>query len=203
MRRNNYDTNATFVSANGTTLKFKDILDGAVQYVDRKERAGYLEVEDAEDIQQESAKKAWMSVKGYDETKSSPKTYGNRIAVSCSINAWEKKERFGESFSSFERVDDEGEVFLAPEIDGYRSDEDNPERDAISNEKLSIIWGHINGLDDTDRLVMVMTIDGFKPKEIADALGCTPDAASVRLHRVRKALKSSLRGMIREYGICA
>lgn len=49
------------------------------------------------------------------------------------------------------------------------------------------------GLSDGDReLLLLIAWEGLSPNEAAVALGCSPNAASVRLHRARKRLADAL-----------
>jgi len=201
--KNSYITDATTVSVNGNTILLQDLFKGAADYADKAYSKDTFEEEmDSEDLAQDSALKI-LSTVSYDETKSSPATFGNRVAKNCCINAWNKKQRFGDVFSAHTYCDEEGDEYLRPEIDSFRSDENNPERDLISNENLAAIWKCINTFTGDDRVALLMTINGDKPKQIAEALGCTSDAASVRLHRVRNSIKRTLGGLMREYHVCS
>ncbi|HRW39699.1 MAG: RNA polymerase sigma factor [Acidimicrobiales bacterium] len=64
-------------------------------------------------------------------------------------------------------------------------DEHGPDRD-----RLAVALGR---LDDDDRELLVLRAwDGLPVHEIAVLLGCTPNAASIRLHRARRRLASLL-----------
>lgn len=106
------------------------------------------------------------------------------------------------AFSEYEYENEEGDFFTSPAIDGYRAEENNPERDLESNENVRYIWSCIDLLSPKDKEVALMMIEGQKPKKIAFFLGCTPDAASVRVHRIRRTLENGLGAMLKEYGIC-
>ena len=105
-------------------------------------------------------------------------------------------------FSEYEYEDEDGDFMTSPEIAGYRADENNPEREMISKENVSYIWSCIDLLSAKDKEVALMMIEGQKPKKIALYLGCTPDAASVKGHRIRRTLDHGLGPMLTEYGIC-
>lgn len=111
-------------------------------------------------------------------------------------------KRVSNVFSEYEYEDEDGDFMISPEIAGYRADENNPEREMISNENVSYIWSCIDLLPSKDKEVALMMIEGQKPKKIALYLGCTPDAASVRVHRIRRTLEDGLGPMLTEYGIC-
>lgn len=111
-------------------------------------------------------------------------------------------KRETEVFSNYECEDEEGNFMTCSKIEGYRADENNPESGLISNENVSYIWSYINLLNAKDKEVALMMLEGKKAKEIAFALGCTADAASVRMHRIRRILAVRLSGMLDEYRIC-
>lgn len=106
------------------------------------------------------------------------------------------------AFSNYECEDEEGNFMTCSKIAGYRADENDPEGELISNENVSYIWSCIDLLNAKDKEVALMMIEGQKPKKIAFVLGCTPDAASVRIHRIRRTLEKGLDSMLKEYGIC-
>lgn len=202
MRHNNYTTTATFTTENGTIVSYQDLLNGAVGEIKGAEYKGYLTEEDAKDAAQDAALKCIKSASKFDPAKAKAVTYGIRIGRSCRINAWHKAQQFGETFSDQEVYDEDGELLENRTIAGYRGDEYDVEQSIISGENLDYIWRCIYSLGAKDRQVAEMIIDGLKPKKIAQVLGCTPDAVSVRWHRARKTLERQLRGLLDEYGYC-
>ena len=46
--------------------------------------------------------------------------------------------------------------------------------------------------EDQQELLRLVAWEGLQPRELAVVLGCTPNAASIRLHRARSALRKAL-----------
>jgi RNA polymerase sigma-70 factor (ECF subfamily) len=59
------------------------------------------------------------------------------------------------------------------------------ERDALARAIAELPDGH-------RRVVLLRYVDGFEAGELADALGCSPATAAVRLHRALRALRAEL-----------
>lgn len=60
----------------------------------------------------------------------------------------------------------------------------------------------IGRLPENQRYVFNLNRDGYKPKEIAEMLGCTPNTVSILLCRAKKTLRAELEGDY-SYGIAA
>lgn len=221
MRCEDYTTQATFTTANGSEMSYDPILKSAREYFEYQVKCGKMSEEDAKDAMQEATLKIFKASKGFDDTKSKiGSKYGRCVAQSCFLNALDKKyrkvkpdstsegndermfKRVSNVFSEYEYEDEEGDFMTSPKIAGYRVDENNPERELISKENVSYIWSCIDLLNSKDKEVAFMMIKGQKPKKIALHLGCTPDAASVKVHRIRRTLENGLGPMLTEYGIC-
>ena len=202
MRNNNYTTTATFTTENGTVVSYQDLLDGAIGEIRGAEYKGYLTEEDARDVAQDAALKCILSAPNYNPAKAKAITYGSQIGKSCRIDAWHRAQQFGETFSDRMVYDKDGELLENRTIAGYWDDEYDVEQSVISGENLDRIWECIYSLGNKDRQIAEMIINGLKPKKIAQVLGCTPDAVSVRWHRVRKTLEHQLRDLLDEYGCC-
>jgi len=186
--KNKYTTDATFVSADGKTVYYQDLFEGAANYATTRERRGFISEADAEDLAQEAAIKIWLSSGGYDTRKvKAPGNYGYTVAKNRYLDDREKASRlYEEPLSSFEMTDDEGHSFYSSTIDSWRSYEFSADRETISNETCEVIERFINDLDYEDRVTMKMTAMGAKAEAIAQTLGCTPTAAAIRLCKLRK-----------------
>lgn len=203
MTENKYNTTATFTSLNGTEICYGLLMEAAKRRVEYAVNCGYLSREDGDDAMQDSAIKILRSSHGYDERKSPIGTwYASRVADNCCRNlkaSWHSGAV--DNFSAHEMLDKDEELWMDPEVDAYRADEFNPERDLESAENVRYILDTLGTLRGKDRLVAEMLINNAKPEAIGDALGCSADAASVRVHRVRRALAPALHGLLDEFGI--
>ena len=68
------------------------------------------------------------------------------------------------------------------------------DKDIIEQESLDYIWNAIDRLDDDGRRIVEMLIEDTPNAEIAKVLGYTDGNLRVKIHRIRKTLKS--------YGLC-
>lgn len=201
--RNDYRTNDTFISKGGNTVRYEDLFKGIYQAVEVARHRG-LRSDMAEDVYQDAALKALQSSKNFDETRgASVKTFGGRIASTKLIDNWHRTERFGEIFSDCEVTDEDGERLEPKQISSYRGDEFEADRELRTNEAMDKIGASLGKLGEIDMIIISQTIDGLKPRKIAENLNMTADAVSVRLHRIRKFLKGDLSDLLSEYGMTA
>lgn len=130
----------------------------------------------AEDMTQEVFMRYWQYLKDGKEmtnTRSFLYTIANNLAKD-----WYKKKK---EVSLDDRLDNN----LVPE-DGQV----DPETTASYVEVLSVI----EELEDSDREVLILTyVEGLPPKDIAEILGDTANAVSVRLNRATKRLQQKLK----------
>src|SRR5579885_974263 len=71
-----------------------------------------------------------------------------------------------------------------------RVSEETPEDVVIAQETLNEFMSQLN---ETDREMLSLSIDGYDLKEIADRLGLSYSNAGVRLHRLRERLRNDLK----------
>jgi RNA polymerase sigma-70 factor (ECF subfamily) len=69
-----------------------------------------------------------------------------------------------------------------------------PEDAASANNARERLEAAVRRLPLNQKLVVTLALEGFSPEEVADVLGITPSAASVRLHRAKAALEKMLSG---------
>jgi RNA polymerase sigma-70 factor (ECF subfamily) len=81
---------------------------------------------------------------------------------------------------------------LAPLSEDIVAREPTPEDDAIRNDERAFLTAHVRQLPISLREVAVLLLEGFTPAEIADTLGLTPNAVSIRGLRARELLRASL-----------
>jgi RNA polymerase sigma-70 factor (ECF subfamily) len=81
---------------------------------------------------------------------------------------------------------------LAPLSDDLVAGEPTPEDHAIRSDERAFLTAHVRQLPIALREVAVLLLEGFSPAEIADTLGLTPNAVSIRGLRARELLRVSL-----------
>jgi RNA polymerase sigma-70 factor (ECF subfamily) len=76
--------------------------------------------------------------------------------------------------------------------DDLPSQGDTPEDQAIELNRHAHLMAAIRGLPLADRQVVTLTLEGLAPGEIADFLGMTANAVSIRLSRSKTLLRARL-----------
>jgi RNA polymerase sigma-70 factor (ECF subfamily) len=69
-----------------------------------------------------------------------------------------------------------------------------PEESAAASNAREKLEAAVQRLPLNQKLVVTLALEGFAPEEVADVLGITASAASVRLHRAKTALEQILSG---------
>ena len=144
-------------------------------------------VEDAEDVLQDTFLKAYEHLDGFQE-QSKLYTWLVRIAVNESLMKL-RKRRTGKLLSLDEDIDT-GEEKVAREIAVW---DDNPEQRYSREEMQSILRQAIDGLAPIFRTVFVLRdVDELSTEEAAEALGISVPAVKSRLLRARLQLRDKL-----------
>jgi RNA polymerase sigma factor (sigma-70 family) len=69
-----------------------------------------------------------------------------------------------------------------------------PEDAAAASNARAKLEAAVQRLPLNQKMVVTLALEGFSPEEVADVLGITASAASVRLHRAKAALEQMLSG---------
>lgn len=131
-------------------------------------RAYAFNSEDQDDLFQEISLQVWRSIPGFKQ-ESAVTTWLYRISLNTAIK-WSTKERKHEGHQSLELVE---HVLLA----------DNP-----IDERLAWLYDEIATLDEIDRSLTLLLLDGFSYKEMANLLGISESNIGVKIHRIKKHL---------------
>lgn len=126
---------------------------------------------DQEDLFQEIASQVWISVPGFEE-HTAPSTWIYRVALNTAIS-WSRKE-----LSRRDRIKeslDGDEAALRP-------------NDSETDPRLDWLYEQITQLNELDRSLTLLLLDGFSYKEMADALGMSETNVGVRIHRIKAYL---------------
>jgi RNA polymerase sigma-70 factor (ECF subfamily) len=121
------------------------------------------------DLFQEIATQVWISVPNF-EGNSAPSTWIYRVALNTAIS-WSRKElRHHEKIN--EALDGHEAALRPNEIDP----------------RLDWLYEQITQLNELDRSLTLLLLDGFSYKEMADALGMSETNVGVRIHRIKAYL---------------
>jgi RNA polymerase sigma-70 factor (ECF subfamily) len=128
--------------------------------------------QDQEDLFQEIATQVWISVPSF-EGNSAPSTWIYRVALNTAIS-WSRKE--------IRRRDGTNVLEAAtPALE--------PIGVAVDS-RLDWLYEQIAQLNEIDRSLTLLLLEGFSYKEMADALGISEGNVGVRIHRIKAHLTS-------------
>ena len=164
-----------------------------------KTKATGMSKEDVEDIASETVVKAWKSWPTYNSTRSKPTTWAQAVAHSCQYDALQRWTKQNSTFTRLESVNDDGDEYIesATELAASTCGADS---DLEYREFAQSVNEAINALPESMRFIMHLTMEGMKPRQIAELMGCTPSTVSVSLSKARKRLRKKLTPLVREYG---
>ena len=126
---------------------------------------------DQEDLFQEIATQVWISVPSF-EGNSAPSTWIYRVALNTAIS-WSRKEL--RHRDKIKEALDGDEAALRP-------------NDSEIDPRLDWLYEQITQLNELDRSLTLLLLDGFSYKEMADALGMSETNVGVRIHRIKAYL---------------
>ena len=124
---------------------------------------------DHDDLFQEIIIQVWRSIPSFRQ-ESSVTTWLYRIALNTAIR-WTKKER---KYAGAETLDNVQHLL-------------RENRDQI-DERLSWLYEEIYKLDEIDRSLTLLLLDGFSYKEMSAILGISESNVGVKINRIKKQL---------------
>ena len=138
---------------------------------------GYMKgnLDDAEDLVQEVFSTVWKNLDRF-RGESQYKTWIYRITVNSCLHQIRKQKK--QKSQSWDNMD------LEPS-------EESPE--LKKEELLSSMYRAIGQLEEIDRLIIMMSLEGEKQASIAEVLGIQPGNVRVRIHRIKKNLAEQLK----------
>lgn len=120
--------------------------------------------EDRKDLKQEIMLQAWHSFKNF-KAHSKFSTWLYRVALNTVLN-YRKKKKSNVHLDNAKSVSAEND----------------------SNEDHEILFRVIKNLDDIDRMLMTLHLEGYKNIEIGDITGMTQNHVNVKLHRLKQVV---------------
>jgi RNA polymerase sigma-70 factor (ECF subfamily) len=133
---------------------------------------------DAEDLHQEILLEAWRSLSSY-EGDARPGTWLYRVALNTALSRERKRETRRDA-----RLDEE-ELPQATRFS--RPDERDDDRRRVER-----LYAAIDELEETDRALVLMYLDGESYREMSEVLGITENYVGVKLHRLKATLAEML-----------
>lgn len=143
-----------------------------------------LQESDRKEIIAEAVAKAWCRRETYDPTRASFQTWVGRIARNTLLD--------------YIRRAKSRETSPAQENDVMA--EKSPDMLMMEDEGLEAIQRAVERLPKAYRDIIALLSEGKRLQEIAEILGCSLNAATIRCCRARKALRELLKGNLQENG---
>ena len=133
----------------------------------------YASTADRDDLLQDMLLALWHALPGF-EARSSETTFVYRVALNTAL-AWNRKERKHHR----ERQDFESaaSVLTAP---------------AARDPRLDWIYQQISELDEVNRSLALLMLDGFSYRDMSQILGLTESNVGVKINRIKAALSARL-----------
>lgn len=150
---------------------FEEWIDRHKALVFKVVRAYAFAPHDHDDLFQEIAIQLWRSVPNF-RGDSAVTTWIYRVALNTAVK-WTRSERkHHENRSSTENV-----ASILRE-----------RRDAPRDDRLDWLYEEIGKLDEIDRSLTLLMLDGFSYREMSDILGISESHVGVKIHRIKKHL---------------
>lgn len=126
--------------------------------------------EDREDLFQNIALQVWRSIPKF-KAASAVTTWLYRIALNTAIK-WSKKEK--------KHLDGRQSIAAVEHL--------LQERHTAVDDRLSWLYEQIAQLNEIDRSLTLLLLDGFSYKEMSKMLGISENNVAVKIHRIKKHL---------------
>lgn len=131
----------------------------------------------AEELYQEICFALWQARERIAEADS-PRAFVARIAMNQAVSHVRREVRQPDVIANADAEGSAGEDGVADAIDRF--------------EQQQKLLAAVQGLPLNWRLPVTLTLEGFKPQEIAYVMGTSPNTISMRLSRAKKALRDRM-----------
>jgi RNA polymerase sigma-70 factor (ECF subfamily) len=138
-------------------------------------RAYTLTTEDCQDLVQEILLQVWQSLPQF-QGRASPSTWFYRVALNTALG-WHRKERR-------RRVRQQPIL----QVEDLPVDAPDSAQQAAQREVVERLYDAIRRLPKADAALVLLYLDGFSYRQMAEVLGISESNVGVKLHRAKKAL---------------
>ncbi len=130
--------------------------------------------DDRNDLYQEIVYQLWRS---FDSFKGNSKisTWIYRVALNTSISQWRREKKKGHKV--------ELDHLFLKQTEGY---------DPEFEERLELVYEQINQLNEIEKGLMLLFLEGKKYNEIAEVTGFTASNVGTRISRIKAKMKSNI-----------
>ena len=160
---------------------FNEWLDGYRALLFKVIRAYAFSEEDQNDLFQDICMQMYRSIPNF-KGASAVSTWLYRIALNTAIK-WSTRER--KRVEGHQEVDKVAHVQVA--------------KDEPSDERITWLYNQIKELNQIDRSLTLLLLDGYSYKEMSDMMGISESNIGVKIHRIKKHLVNNSKQY--EYGV--
>lgn len=162
--------------------KVKSSIDNAVSYFNATHFHPFTKKADLEDLSQDIFIHVWERIDQFDPSKSSLQTWLSRVTHNYCVD--KLKRSYDVSFVPFD--DEMAHTFRA----SSSPEEEYIEMECIKSEDRRRQWltRSINSLSPREREVMRLTLQGRKPRDIAQILNATPNSIRIAKFNAQRTL---------------
>ena len=138
---------------------------------------------DREDLVQEMVFQMWRSFGRYDDAQRFS-TWMYRVGLNVAISFYR-----GQTRRSRVLVSDDKAIELAPAVSGQET-----------QDELATLHRLIEGLNEFERALMILYLEGYSYAEIAPILGISESNVGTKLNRIKRELRSDYAGKEKSHG---
>jgi len=149
---------------------FQEWLEGYRGLLFKVIKAYAFNAEDQNDLFQETCLQVYKSIPNF-KAASAVSTWLYRIALNTAIK-WSTKEK--------KHVDGHKEIETMADL--------LQSGDAPEDERLTWLYSEIKQLNEIDRSLTLLLLDGYSYKEMAEMMGISESNIGVKIHRIKKLL---------------
>ncbi|WP_282085667.1 RNA polymerase sigma factor [Aquimarina algiphila] len=130
--------------------------------------------EDQKDLYQEIVYQLWKSFDNF-RGDSKISTWMYRVGLNTAITRLKKEKRKGNQIGI--------DQVIMKQTDQY---------DIEFEERLKILYAHIHGLNELEKGLMLLLLEGKKYEEIASITGLSPSNVGTKISRIKQRLKTQI-----------
>ncbi|WP_109437446.1 MULTISPECIES: RNA polymerase sigma factor [Aquimarina] len=130
--------------------------------------------EDQKDLYQEIVYQLWKSFDNF-RGDSKISTWMYRVGLNTAITRLKKEKRKGNQIGI--------DQVIMKQTDQY---------DTEFEERLKILYAHIHGLNELEKGLMLLLLEGKKYEEIASITGLSPSNVGTKISRIKQRLKTQI-----------
>lgn len=139
------------------------------------------------ELQQEMLYQLWLSLRGF-AGQAKPSTWVYRVCLNTALT-WRRGTQRRER-----------RIEPGAQLESMPARQNSPAESAEQREWLEKLYEALSSLGETERALVLLMLDGFAYREIAEVTGLTENHVGVALTRARRRLAEKMKGVTDELG---